>query len=104
MLVDSALVSSLSLCSRELLLLMFPNIPELVRLVRAVADLASLVKVVAGRRRGGAPIITFSTFLIHLSFCQQMGVRVSSWSTGGGKQAVLLQALTRQNASSMRIV
>ena len=40
--------------------LMFPNIPELLRLVRAVADLASLVKVVAGRRRGGAPIITFN--------------------------------------------
>ena len=64
------MVSALS--SRELL--MFPNIPELVRLVRAVDDLASLLKVVAGKRRGGAPIITFNTFLIYLSFCQQMGV------------------------------
>ena len=48
--------------------LIFPNIPELVRLVRVVADLASLVKVVAGRRRGGAPIITLNTFPIYLIY------------------------------------
>ena len=46
-----------------------PKIPELVRFVRAVvvvADLANLVKVVAGIGRGGAPIMTFNTFLMQL--------------------------------------
>ena len=64
-----------------------PKIPELVRLVRAVADLASLEKVVAGRRRGGAPIITFNTFLIYFIHFSTDG------SLGAGKQAVLLRQI-----------
>ena len=37
------------------------NRAALVRLVRAVADLANLERVVAGMRRGGAPIMTLNS-------------------------------------------